>query len=124
MKSYSPTLLLLLFTLLFTTACTDDQAVDADQLTGKWTLVRGTKNNMTTELLDGLYFDFREDGSLGTNLLGNENDGTYTQDGENIVTDGVGVNLTYTVKELTDSTLHLQSKYQNYQFGFELVRGE
>lgn len=89
---------------------------------GSWTLERATRNNMETALLDGLIFEFKDDGTLVTNLMGNTKVGTYTWEGDQIVTEGVTIPMTYTVKSLTDSTMHLQSKYQDYQFGFELVR--
>lgn len=117
------TLLIITLPFLFLFAsCEDEAVIDGASLSGKWQLDRATRNNMETPLLDGLYFDFKDGGVLGTNLMGNTNDGTYTYDDATINTDGVGVNMTYTVQELTDSTLQLKSSFQGYQFGFELVR--
>lgn len=119
------TLLIITLPFLFLFAsCEDEAAIDGASLSGNWQLDRATRNNMEVDLLDGLYFEFKEDGVLKTNLMGNTNDGTYTYDEATINTDGVGVNMTYTVKELTDSTLQLQSSFKGYQFGFDLIKEE
>lgn len=123
MRIYLLSLLSFLFIL---TACEDDgvAGIATAEVTGGWKLEKATRNNMTTELLDGLYFNFREDGTLKTNLMGNTTDGTYERSGEEITTTGVSIPLTYTIKEISDTTMVLQSKYQGHQFNFELVRSE
>ncbi|MTB53856.1 hypothetical protein [Lewinella sp. W8] len=117
--------LMLLLASLLITACGDDTpAAEPAQLEGNWELVRGLRNNMETETLSDLEFVFGEDGSFFTNLLGNAQTGTYEVDGPSITTAGVKLPLTYNVRELTDSTLILRTTYQNFQFDFELKRGE
>jgi len=111
---------------LFMTACNDDAATGvsaAATVEGSWELVQATRNNVETGLLEGLTYNFRPDGSLETNLMGNETIGTYVWEGTEIVTEGVKLSLTYQIRELTDSTLNLRSKYQSYQFDFKLKRG-
>ena len=117
-------LLFSVLTLLFVSSCINDgNSVDAMvTLEGQWELKRALRNNMETELLDGLVMNFQPDGKLETNLMGNEAPGTYTWEGDEIVTEGVKLPLTYTIKEMTDSTLNLRSRYQSYQFDFEMVR--
>ena len=116
---------LFVFTVLLLSACGEDGPVNADAtVNGNWRLERATRNNVETALLDGLYFEFREDGSLATNMMGNTADGSYVRDGESITTTGVKIPMDYTIRLLTDSTLHLHSRYQGYQFGFELVKQE
>lgn len=115
--------LLFLLVLVCVSCGSDDNIVgNASIVDGRWELERATRNNVETPLLDGLHFQFREDGTLSTNLMGNTTDGTYRWDGDEIQTEGVSIPMTYTVRELTDSTLHLRSQYQGFQFGFELVR--
>lgn len=78
---------------------------------------------METATLDGLYYEFREDGTLVTNLMSEEpTTGRYEWDAAEITTEGVSLPLTYTINALTDSTLAIQSNYQGYQFNFELAR--
>ena len=115
----------LLLTCLFS-ACGDESALSDDAtVAGNWELKRAMRNNMETATLDGLYFEFKDDGSLVTNLMSEEaTTGKYVWEDALITTEGVSLPLTYTITELTDSTLNLQSKYQGYQFNFELTRKE
>ena len=109
--------------LFFFSACSGDSSISGNAtVKGGWKLDRATRNNMETSLLDGLHFDFQEGGTLVTNLMGNEADGTYEWNDTQITTKGISLPLTYTIMELTDSTLNLRSKYQGYQFDFELVK--
>ena len=94
----------------------------AATIEGQWELSRAMRNNLETGMLEGLTFTFGPDGSLETNLMGNESPGTYEFSDSELVTAGVSLPLTYTVRELTDSTLHLRSTYQSYQFDFEMKR--
>jgi heat shock protein HslJ len=115
-------LMLLLFSLIFSACGEDTPVTEPAQLEGNWQLVRGLRNNMETETLKDLEFTFGEDGSFFTNLLGNAQTGTFELDGTTITTNNVKLPLTYTVRELTDSTLTLRTTYQNFQFDFELSR--
>ncbi|MEM9929856.1 MAG: hypothetical protein AAF840_08565 [Bacteroidota bacterium] len=112
--------LVLLFCLF--TNCSDDTASASATVEGSWELVRATRNNTETSMLDGLNFHFAPDGKLETNLMGNEVPGTYEWAEEEIITEGVKLPLTYSIQELTDSTLHLRSSYQGFQFDFLLAR--
>lgn len=115
----------LLFPALLLTACGDDaNGAKATSLEGNWELTRAYRNNTETGILQGLTLDFAPDGVLRTNMMGNDVPGTYTWLDNEIVTEGIKVPMTYTIKELTDTTLQLRSSYQGFQFDFELVRGE
>ncbi len=117
-------LVTLSFFLLLFAGCGDDVANSPATVEGQWELVRATRNNTETEMLDGLRFKFSPDGKLVTNLLGNEAPGTYVWSGEEITTEGVKLALTYSVQGLTDSTMHLRSSYQGFQFDFMLARAD
>jgi hypothetical protein len=110
----------LLALLLF--SCNDDTSLAPATVEGHWELERALRNNTETGMLDGLYFDFKPDGRLVTNLMGNEDPGTYLWEGEEIITEGIKLPLTYQVQEITDSTLHLRSSYRGFQFDFMLAR--
>lgn len=109
------------FFALLLSACGSD-AAEPTSLHGQWKLTKALRNNMETGMLDGLTFNFLPDGSLETNLLGNEAKGTYTWNGAEIVTEGVKLPLTYSIQEMTDATLHLRSRYQGFQFDFMMER--
>ena len=114
------------FLLCLLTACGDDNALSGDAtVSGSWELKRALRNNMETETLDGLFYEFKDDGTMVTNLMSDQaTEGTYTWEETELGTEGVSLPLTYTIKELTDSTLNLQSKYRGFQFNFELIRKE
>ncbi len=105
-------------------SCTDDTANAIATVEGQWELVRALRNNTETGMLDGLQFDFKPDGELITNLMGNETPGTYRWEGDEIYTEGVKLPLTYDVQEMTDSTMHLRSSYRGFQFDFIMARKE
>ena len=105
-------------------ACVGDGAAatgDAPR-TGRWELREATRNNVPTGVVDGLYFEFNEDGTLETNLMRNEAPGTYAWTEDRITTAGIKLPLEFSVREHTDSTLHLRSDYRGFQFDFMLVR--
>ncbi|MEM1358670.1 MAG: hypothetical protein AAGF89_10735 [Bacteroidota bacterium] len=105
-------------------ACGDDtnEIAEAATVEGHWELARATRNNVETGTLEGLTFDFNADGSLYTNMMNNEAIGSYEWNEDEIITTGVKIPVTYTVRTLTDSTMVLRSKIQGYQFDFEMVR--
>lgn len=119
-------LLSLSFLSLLFVSCGDDSgsASKAATLEGRWELVEARKNNTKTGVVDGLHFEFRPDGSLETNLMGNESPGTYLMAGDEIVTEGVKLPMTFNIQAMTDSTLHLRSKFRGFQFDFLMARGE
>ena len=115
--------------ILLTFACGNDSDATAevapDALQGRWDLVSARRDNVKTGLLDGFYLDFREGGKLETNLLtGEAQSGTYTHSGDEIVTEGVEVPLTYEIQALEDDRLMLRSHYQDYLFDFEMQRAQ
>ena len=122
-----PFVLLLLVSLF--TACTDDVVEEtpvAERLLGRWDLMRASRNNVETTTLGSLFYDFGPDGVLGTNLLGEEQTGTYTlaDDATRVITAGVKLPLEYTIVQHSDTTLHLRARHEGYLFDFELLRGE
>jgi len=113
---------LLLLPLTFFTSCGDDNVSAGATVEGQWELTRALRNNNETAMLDGLELQFQPDGVLKTNMMGNEQPGTYVWSGEEIVTEGVKVPLTYKITEMTDTTLLLRSSYRGFQFDFELAK--
>lgn len=103
-------------------SCTEDATNSPATVEGHWELVQALRNNTETGMLDGLHFDFKPGGQLVTNLMGNEDPGTYVWEGDEIFTEGVKLPLTYDVQEITDSTMHLRSSYRGFQFDFILAR--
>lgn len=114
------------FLSLLFVSCGDDNGSVSSKATieGRWELVEARKNNTKTGVVDGLHFEFRPDGSLETNLMGNESPGTYLKTGDEIVTEGVKLPMDFNIQGMTDSTLHLRSKFRGFQFDFLMARPE
>ncbi|MBB4078498.1 hypothetical protein GGR28_001111 [Lewinella aquimaris] len=116
----------LLFSLILFSCGQDGTPAVAEgaTLTGRWDLVEARRDNVKTNLLEGLYFVFDADGTFETNLLTNEaQSGTYVrQDGE-ITTEGVEVPMTYEIESLEEGELYLRSRYEGFLFDFRMQRG-
>lgn len=120
-------LLFLLLAVCLLPACGPDRAVEGQTndllLVGRWELVSARRDNVKTGLLDELYFDFGAEDAFKTNLLtGEEQIGTYALNGDVINTEGIEVELTYEIQEITGTTLNLRSRYEGFIFDFELKR--
>ena len=116
--------IVLLVSLTCFVACVPDGTV-SDEATvagGRWELTTAFRNGAETGMLEGLYYEFGADGTLRTNLQGNESPGTYELEETTITTAGVRPPLTYEITELTDTTLSLRTELQNFRFDFELAR--
>lgn len=117
-------LVISLFLPLLFVSCGNDGVDVSDEasLNGRWLLVEARKNNAPTGVVDGLFFTFNPDGSLETNLMGNEQPGAYTRTGNTIATEGVKLPMDFNIQELTDSSLHVRSEFRGYQFDFLLAK--
>lgn len=116
----------LLFAFLFFSillpSCQPDQVDATTTLEGRWELSKAMRNNMETPMLEGLFYEFKADSTLQTNLMGNEAPGSYSVEDQTIRTTGIVPSLYYQITELTDSTLHLRTELQGFRFDFELIR--
>ena len=116
----------LLFSFLY--GCADSSAevateVSGPELAGRWELTEARRDNVKTNLLEGLYFEFGEEEVFATNLLtGEDQRGKYYREGAEIVTEGVAVPMTYEIEEMEDGRLLLRSRYEGYVFSFELAK--
>ncbi|WP_116125037.1 hypothetical protein [Lewinella sp. IMCC34183] len=119
------TFLVLLFSLLF--SCGSDPELPpeaAAELEGRWELTDARRNNVKTTNLDGLYFDFRPNGELLTNLMGEEQQGTYTRNDTELVTEGVAPAMTYEIESLEAGELVLRSELQGFYFVLRMRKAD
>lgn len=118
-------LFLCLGSLLLWSACTDDNAVDTEQLLqGRWELVEAKRNNRPTESLTELYFLFQNDGTVETNLSGAVESGAYRLDDQTIEQRNTSMDTDYLIQSLTDSLLVLRTRLSNQNFEFSLRKAE
>ncbi len=121
--SIRPYVLLFIF-LASVVACKNDTADAGPSLFGRWEIQEARRNGRVTESLADLHFVFKEDGVLESNIGGTQGIGNFTRIGDEITTTDLNPALTYSIADLTDSTLHLKSSFSNYRFDFRLRRAD
>ena len=107
----------------FIQGCHNKEAI-LNNLSHRWLLDKGFRNEKETNSLAGLYFDFNTSGEVTTNLNGQDERLTYKLDGEDIIeiagTEGVFLNII----ELSETKLVLQTDIQGYTFKFVLLKNK
>lgn len=125
LKSLLQSILLLSFVLLGS-SCGQDPGNQQELLLGRWELEEATSNGTPTERLAGLYFVFKPDGAMNTNLPvpGMSEETKYKLDGSNLLqySDGLPDEVVYTIEEVGDSTLTLTTELRNFRFRFLLKK--
>lgn len=122
MKNVTPRLFILICILsFFIQGCHNKEAI-FNNLSHRWLLEKGFRNEKETDSLAGLYFDFDTSGEVTTNLNGQDERLTYKLDGEDIIElagmEGVFLNII----ELSETKLILQTDIQGYTFKFVLLK--
>ena len=113
----------LLFLLGFACTSDSDEAKQMqEQLIGKWELIEAYRNGSLAESLDDLFFEFYGDGKMRTNISGSTQQSEYQLDGQVILQSAGddGMELSYEITNISDSTLTLNTNLRRYQFKFEL----
>ena len=124
MKKVTPRFFTLICLLsFFIQGCHNKEAI-LNNLSHRWLLEKGFRNEKETDSLAGLYFDFDTSGEVTTNLNGQDERLTYKLDGEDIIeiagTEGVFLNII----ELSETKLVLQTDIQGYTFKFVLLKNK
>jgi hypothetical protein len=122
MKNFTPRFFTIICLLsFFIQGCHNKEAI-LNNLSHRWLLDKGFRNEKETDSLTGLYFDFNTSGEVTTNLNGQDERLTYELDGEDIIelagTEGVFLNI----MELSETKLVLQTDIQGYTFKFVLLK--
>jgi hypothetical protein len=122
MKNFNPRFFTLICLLsFFVQGCHNKEAI-LNNLSHRWLLDKGFRNEKETDSLAGLYFDFNTSGEVTTNLNGQDERLTFKLDGEDIIelagTEGVFLNI----MELSETKLVLQTDIQGYTFKFVLLK--
>jgi hypothetical protein len=122
MKNFTPRFFTIICLLsFFIQGCHNKEAI-LNNLSHRWLLDKGFRNEKETDSLTGLYFDFKTSGEVTTNLNGQDERLTYELDGEDIIelagTEGVFLNI----MELSETKLVLQTDIQGYTFKFVLLK--
>lgn len=120
-------LLVLSLTLLFLLGCGPQSSIDKaqrNQLIGRWELQKAYRNGEQAASLEDLYFEFSEEGTMRTNILGSSIQADYLFEGEQIVQSAGdnGLEVAYKLEEISDSSLILTTTLRQFNFKFELRR--
>lgn len=102
--------------------CKSEPAFEKELLWGHWELQQGFRDGNPTESLDGLYFEFLEDGEMKTNLPVASGASRYEIQNSQIRQIGSPEEIIYTVQELSDSKLSLSTEMRKVKFSFVLQK--
>lgn len=112
---------LLLAGILFLTACGNEVTYQSDQLTGHWAVYGAERDGKNTTLLNGAIFQFMEDGSMNTNITGQENSGRFDLQDNKINFQG-SEKMIFEIGTLHGDTLSLNTELQGMNFILDLHR--
>jgi hypothetical protein len=101
--------------------CHNKEAI-LNNLSHRWLLDKGFRNEKETDSLAGLYFDFNKSGEVTTNLNGQDERLTFKLNGEDVIELNGTESLFLNIVELTDAKLVLQTNIQGYTFKFVLLK--
>ncbi len=88
---------------------------------GRWEIEKATRNNRPTESLDRAFFEFKNTGSMLTNLLGEEQELGYRLTGNTILQEG-SQELKYIVESISKDKMTLTLAMSGFNFRFQLVK--
>jgi len=95
----------------------------APRIEGHWELVEAYRSGRKTESLGGTYFTFTDD-KMSTNLpINGAIDSPYTNQ-DNIISQSIinDIKINYTIQELSQENLRLNTKLRGVDFSFLLER--
>lgn len=107
--------------LLLPIGCQDGPSIEIAKLEGKWVVYSAKRNRKLTTTLNEAYFFFQENNKLLTNIMGEDEESSFTLKSDVIHVDNKAKHK-YTIDNLTDETLILKTKIQNFYFEFSMLR--
>ena len=113
-----------LFLTLIISSCIGDDAIQESDLLGHWDIVTGYRNGKPSESLAALFFEFREEQKLFTNmnLTGEEEICDFELDGKNIFQRNGSLNVDYNIESFKPDTLILTTELRKKKMKFVLFR--
>lgn len=124
-----PSLATTLFTVITLVGCVPNgPAMPLPQdIAGQWMVQKAKRNNRNTNILAGTFFVFNTDGSMVSNLPVMENiegawNAQFKLENDTLKQSGADINLKYSVKAWTDTTLTLE--FTTRGVPFQLVLGK
>lgn len=91
--------------------------LEAPTLVGTWNMHEAYKGENQTKLLDNAYFEFKENGKMVTNILGDEKAYPYKTSNGKIIVESPDVQR-YNVISKSPDTLIVTTRLRNFDFKF------
>jgi len=122
MKNFTPRFFTIIcFLSFFMQGCHNKEAI-LNNLSHKWLIDKGFRNDKETDSLTGLYFDFNTSGEVTTNLNGQDERLNFKLDGEDII-ELTGTEVVFlNIMELSETKLVVQTDIQGYTFKFVMLK--
>lgn len=112
---------LILSSMMIFSACTEEREVGVDDLIGTWEVKAAERNGRATETLNGALFEFRTDGSMMTNISGEEDEGSFTFENGQIRHNGA-LAADYQIREFETDSMSLNVILHQMHFALDLRR--
>ncbi len=118
-----PTIVFLLISLATLFVACQSEPDNAEQLLmGRWEIQNAYRNGQPTQTLEGLFFEFSEDGLMKTNLPISAEAARYELEDGLIRQLDVDDPLEFEIVSISDSTLAMGSKIRKFDFRFLLQK--
>ncbi len=106
----------LLFLVVTVCSCINDNNIQEADLLGQWEIASAFRNGQATESMTGLYFHFKEDGKLLTNMTGMEESYEFEIDDQIILQRNGSLDADYAVSLMTTDSLILTTSLRSKEF--------
>jgi hypothetical protein len=120
MKRMQGTALTFFCLALFLCACSGTPVISPDKLSGRWDIKEAFRNDRPTESMEALFFEFKPNGKMITNLIGADIEATYELQEDKILQRKSELEADYVIEGFTDTTLTLSTTLRDYKFRFLL----
>lgn len=112
---------LLIGSVILSFGCKEEPVYDPANLTGHWEVYAAERNGKETTLLNGAVFLFEENGTMQTNVTGQEHRGTFQINKATIEYTGESP-MQFKVTSLQGDTMSLSTELEGMRFMFDLQR--
>ncbi|MDX1409744.1 MAG: hypothetical protein R3330_16460 [Saprospiraceae bacterium] len=102
-------------------SCGSDREVVVDDLIGVWEVTAAEREGRSTETLNGAIFDFRDDGTMMTNISGQEDEGPFVYESMHIHHQGQ-LDAEYRIDTYEVDSMRLEVTLHQLDFAFKLNR--
>jgi hypothetical protein len=120
MKRIHDIALTLFYLTLLMFACNGTPVISPEQLAGRWDIKEAFRNERPTESMEALFFEFKPNGRMVTNLIGADVEAAYELKRDKILQRKSDMEADYLIEGFTDTTLTLSTTLRDYKFRFFL----